>query len=59
MLTYWEPEEDGITPRKITLSKQEAIDLQKSFAKLIHNHDYENDEEALQDFISIHWAKEE
>ncbi len=40
----------------ITISREEAIEKQKLAASVFHQQKYENDEEALLDFIAVHWA---
>ena len=40
----------------ITITREEAIRKQKLAASFFHQDKYESDEEALQDFIDVHWA---
>ena len=40
----------------VTLSRESCLDWVKSVAK-IHEHTYSSDEEAIKDFITIHWAE--
>ena len=41
--------------RVVRVTKEEAIAKAKMLAEY-HNFTYDNDEEALQDFIAVHWA---
>ena len=46
----WVNVESRITP-------EDAIKYQTRYAKDVHDHVYNDEEEALADFISTHWAK--
>lgn len=55
-LTYVEPSDiDGSSPVYTTISRETAIKMQHAFAKTLE-HSYESDEQALQDFMTVHWA---
>lgn len=54
---YVEPGEDGITPVTVRITKDEAIRIAKDIAKA-HDHEYDNDQDALTDFLVVHWAEE-
>lgn len=48
--------EDGF--EEIIVSIKEAIEIQKATAAKVNpNFTYENDEQALQDYLTIHWAE--
>ncbi len=48
--------EDGF--EEIIVSIREAIEIQKATAAKVNpNFTYENDEQALQDYLTIHWAE--
>lgn len=48
--------EDGF--EEIIVSIKEAIEIQKATATKVNpNFTYENDEQALQDYLTIHWAE--
>ena len=53
-LQYTEPDEDG-NIKVIRVSVEEAIKRSKLVAQYA-DYAYESDEEALQDFIAVHWA---
>lgn len=40
----------------VEITSTKAIKFQRRYAKLYHKYVYETDEEALADFIDIHWA---
>ncbi len=42
---------------EVTLTKEEAIKIQKSSAAEINHFVYDNDDKALEDFIAVHWAQ--
>ena len=56
-LQYCEPDGENNT-KVIRVSVEEAIKRAKETANR-HNFTYENDEEALQDFIAVNWASYE
>jgi len=48
--------EDGF--EEIIVSIKEAIEIQKATAAKVNpNFTYENDEQALQDYLTVHWAE--
>lgn len=48
--------EDGF--EEIIVSVKEAIQIQKATAAKVNpNFTYENDEQALQDYLTVHWAE--
>lgn len=48
--------EDGF--EEIIVSIREAIEIQKATAAKVNpNFTYENDEQALQDYLTVHWAE--
>ena len=53
-LQYSEPDMDG-KQKIVRVSVQEAIKRSKLVAEYA-DYTYESDEEALQDFIAVHWA---
>lgn len=56
---YIEPAEDGIGVNTVTLTEQEAITKQKETVYTVRdNFSYDDDAEALLDFITVHWAWE-
>jgi hypothetical protein len=54
-LLFQEVNIDG-GPITLRYSEEEAINEQKSIALRFHNHTYNNDQEALDDFIAVNWA---
>jgi hypothetical protein len=59
MICYCEPEDNGngeTIAKIIFLTKEEAIKQMKSHAATRWGHHYTSDDEALFDFITIHWA---
>lgn len=59
-IRYIEPAEDGIGVNTVTLTEQEAITRQKESVQKYKNlkpgFSYDDDAEALLDFIAVHWA---
>ena len=54
-LAYWEADERGWGPNRHVLSAEEAVRRQRAAAE--HKGlEYENDEEALADFMANNWA---
>lgn len=48
--------EDGF--EEIIVTIKEAIEIQKATAAKVNpNFTYENDEQALQDYLTVHWAE--
>ncbi len=58
MIAYEEPDENG-GDRKVSLTEEIAIKTQKEVALKANGFVYENDEEALADFMTIHGAWKE
>lgn len=54
-VTFYEPDKDG-SPLTISLSIEEAINLQRKSARKSAGYEYELDSEALLDFIAVYWA---
>jgi hypothetical protein len=57
MIIWNEPDKNG-KDKVCKASRQQAIEMQKACAER-NGFTYENDEEALADFIALHWAREE
>lgn len=57
MIIYEEPDENGGNIA-IRITEEQAIKLAKE-AAFINGHVYKNDEDALLDFMAIHWAWKE
>jgi hypothetical protein len=53
-IKYWEPDRYG-NDTMVTISVELAVRFQKEYAAT-KNHTYPNDEEALIDYMVIHWA---
>lgn len=55
MIVYVEPDEDGPHEVIVRVTEEEAIRRAKAYAAQ-KGHVYPNDQEALTDFMVIHWA---
>lgn len=53
-LVFSEPHQTGIVEIKRT--EAEAITYQRDYALRVHNFHYENDEQALHDYMCVNWA---
>ena len=58
MIGYEEPDGNGGN-RKVSLTEEIAIKTQQEVALKANGFVYGNDEEALADFMTIHWAWKE
>ena len=58
MIVYEEPDENG-GDRKVSLTEEIAIKTQQEVALKANGFVYKNDEDALADFMTIHWAWKE
>lgn len=59
MKIVWEdPTLDGGV-RRTELTQEEAISMQKDFARTLYNYQYESDNEALADFMTVNFAWKE
>jgi hypothetical protein len=58
MIVYDEPDENGKN-REISVTEEIAIKSQKEVALKANGYVYKNDEDALADFMTIHWAWKE
>ena len=57
MIIYEEPDENGKNIR-VRITEEEAIEITKEKA-FMNGHIYKNDDQALVDFMTIHWAWKE
>lgn len=56
MITYASQDELG-NPIEVSITREEAIIAQRK-AAATYEHIYDSDEEALNDFMTVHWAWE-
>lgn len=54
---YIEQAEDGVSNIEVTISREDAIRIQREAVARSHpEFNYSSDEQALEDFMTIHWA---
>lgn len=58
MIVYDEPDWEWGGTIRVRITREEAITRQKKAAAL-KGYTYPSDEDALQDFMTVHWAWEE
>ena len=55
-MIYWtEPDNDGVTPVERSITEADAIAEIRKVAES-RGHIYATDQEALEDFMAVHWA---
>ena len=57
LIRYSKPADNEQGFAEVTVSREEAIRIQKEYVAKSHPHfTYQSDEEALLDYITVHWA---